>query len=391
MEVTFNNLQDNLVYRANIFNYDKQFLSSLISRDIKINFTDLNTAENKQKEIPKAVTFLKYKSKKQIDLITYGYQREFQSKEDKEDAEELDRKTKEEIQGAVRTLRLLYNLLMFSLKKVEDKAKSTEGYVIQPGEINADNITACLLFFDGISMANVDLIKLIDSQAHNTGMSLQKIVFRILENKNFDYHLQEIASHILSLDLMIMDGTREGEEGMDGFMDCCKKLMHWTYEISVQKQRQSCLTSNYALLLTIDDIVDYFLEDFNKDWPCLRKLFDFMTEPGVNFNIIYEALLCLWNISNNKRHFDIFEKKENKYIEKIVQVIRTNKIDKVARIGLMTLMNLLESQICVEILFDIKFKQTVSILLTNKWNDTNIKESLNYCYDFLEKNYKAMK
>ena len=78
-------------------------------------------------------------------------------------------------------------------------------------------------------------------------------------------------------------------------------------------------------------------------------------------------------------------------LKKIVQVIRTNKIDKVARIGLMTLQNLLESQTCVEILFDIKFMQTVSILLTNKWNDPIIKELLNYCLDFLEKNYKSMK
>ena len=57
----------------------------------------------------------------------------------------------------------------------------------------------------------------------------------------------------------------------------------------------------------------------------------------------------------------------------------------------MTLQNLLDSQICVEILFDIKFMQTVSILLTNKWNDSVIKELLNYCLDFLEKNYKSMK
>ena len=60
-------------------------------------------------------------------------------------------------------------------------------------------------------------------------------------------------------------------------------------------------------------------------------------------------------------------------------------------IGLMLLKNLLDSQTCVEILFDIKFMQTVSILLTNKWNDPIIKELLNYCLDYLEKNYKSMK
>jgi plasmid replication initiation protein len=116
-----------------------------------------------------------------------------------------------------------------------------------------------------------------------------------------------------------------------------------------------------------------------------------MTDADININIIYESLLCLWSISSNKKYFEIFENKNNKYIEKIVQVIRTNKIDKVARIGLMTLQNLLDSPTCVEILFDIKFMQTVSILLTNKWNDPVIKELLNFCLDFLEKNYKSMK
>ena len=116
-----------------------------------------------------------------------------------------------------------------------------------------------------------------------------------------------------------------------------------------------------------------------------------MTEADININIIYECLLCMWNISSNKKYFYFFENRGHKYIEKIVQVIRTNKIDKVARIGLMTLQNLLESQICVEILFDIKFMQTVTILLTNKWNDPVIKELLNFSLDFLEKNYKSMK
>jgi hypothetical protein len=167
--------------------------------------------------------------------------------------------------------------------------------------------------------------------------------------------------------------------------------MKWTYEFCIQNQRDSCLTSNLSLLLTIEENIDYFLGKFNEECPCIRKLFELMTEPDININIIYEALFCMWNISSNKKYFYFFENREKKYIEKIVQVIRTNKIDKVARIGLMTLQNLFESQTCVEILFDIKFMQTVSILLTNKWNDPVIKELLNYCLDYLEKNYKNMK
>lgn len=387
MEVTFNNLQDHLVYRSNIFNYDKQFLTSLISRDIKLNFADYSSDQGKSKEIPKVIGYLKSKSKKQIDLMTWAYRNEY-SHPSEEEEEELDKKTREEVNEANKSLYILFELFYYSLTKCEEKARLNEGTIIQPGEVNADNVTACLLFFDGICMANIDLIKLIDNGAHYTGKSLTQLIFKILDNKSFDFHLQEIASHILSMDLMSKENSEEEDEGV---LDISKRLMQWTYELSVQKQRQSCFTSNLALLLTIDENVDYFLGLFNVDYRCTRKLFELMTEPDININIIYESLLCMWNISNNKKHFSIFEQKENKYIEKIVQVIRTNKIDKVARIGLMIIRNLLESQTCVEILFDIKFKQTVSILLTNKWNDKNIKENLDYCYDFLEKNYKSMK
>jgi hypothetical protein len=262
---------------------------------------------------------------------------------------------------------------------------------IEAGEENADNIIACLLYFDGISMVNIDVIKLIENNALYTTKSLVELVFMLLNNNNVDFHIKEIASHILSISLMQSDGNNDINEN-DNFSDNCKNLMKWIYEISIQKNRDSCLTSNLSLLLTIDENIDYFLgKEFNQEYNHLRKIFELMTDADININIIYESLLCLWSISSNKKYFYIFEDKNNKYIEKIVQVIRTNKIDKVARIGLMTLQNLLESQICVEILFDIKFMQTVSILLTNKWNDPVIRELLNLCLDFLEKNYKSMK
>jgi hypothetical protein len=262
---------------------------------------------------------------------------------------------------------------------------------IEAGEENADNIIACLLYFDGISMVNIDVIKLIENNALYTTKSLVELVFMLLNNNNVDFHIKEIASHILSISLMQSDGNNDINEN-DNFSDNCKNLMKWIYEISIQKNRDSCLTSNLSLLLTIDENIDYFLgKEFNQEYNHLRKIFELMTDADININIIYESLLCLWSISSNKKYFYIFEDKNNKYIEKIVQVIRTNKIDKVARIGLMTLQNLLESQICVEILFDIKFMQTVSILLTNKWNDLVIRELLNLCLDFLEKNYKSMK
>ena len=388
--VNFNNMQDDIVYHSNIFNYDKKFLNTLIQNNIKINFKDYAQDNNvKQEDIAKVIEFLNKKSKEQVDQMTIAVENEYGRLP--EDDQEIQKKVKQSKQ-ALKALRHMFSLFKYSFDKAEEKVKNLEGDAkIEPGETNADNVIACLLFFDGISMVNIDVIKLIENNASYTTKNLTELVFMIINNNYVDFHIKEIASHILSISFMQYEGGNDVNEN-ENFFENCKNLMKWSYEISIQKNRDSCLTSNLSLLLTLDENIEYFLgKEFNQDYNHLRKIFDLMTDADININIIYESLLCLWSISSNKKFFYIFENKNNKYIEKIVQVIRTNKIDKVARIGLMTLQNLLESQTCVEILFDIKFMQTVSILLTNKWNDPIIRELLNLCFEFLEKNYKSMK
>ena len=386
-EVLFNNLQDDIVYHANIFNYDKQFLMNLLKFNIKLDFTEYSQA--KGQDLKPTIEFLKKKSRDQVDLMTYAVYNEFNQLPEDLDPELVQKKVQDS-KAATKALRHLFNLFTYSYEKAEEKAKVIEGSSIEAGELYANNLIACLLYWDGISMVNIDIVKLIENGAGYTGKSFKEFIFMILNNKKFDYHIQEIASHILSIDLMVNYENTFPQQEID-IPEASKELMKWTYEICIQKQRDSCLTSNLSLLLTIGENIDYFLGEFNEEFPCIRKIFELMTEADININIIYECLLCMWNISSNKKYFYFFENRDHKYIEKIVQVIRTNKIDKVARIGLMTLQNLLESQICVEILFDIKFMQTVTILLTNKWNDPVIKELLNFSLDFLEKNYKSMK
>ncbi len=386
-EVLFNNLQDDIVYHANIFNYDKQFLMNLLKFNIKLDFAEYTQA--KGQDLKPTIEFLKKKSREQVDLMTYAVYNEFNQLPEDLDPELVQKKVQDS-KAATKALRHLFNLFTYSYEKAEEKAKVIEGSSIEAGELYANNLIACLLYWDGISMVNIDIVKLIENGAGYTGKSFKEFIFMILNNKKFDYHIQEIASHILSIDLMVNYENTFPQQEID-IPEASKELMKWTYEICIQKQRDSCLTSNLSLLLTIGENIDYFLGEFNEEFPCIRKIFELMTEADININIIYECLLCMWNISSNKKYFYFFENRDHKYIEKIVQVIRTNKIDKVARIGLMTLQNLLESQICVEILFDIKFMQTVTILLTNKWNDPVIKELLNFSLDFLEKNYKSMK
>ena len=390
--IEFNNLQDNIVYHANIFNYDKQFLMNLLKTKIRLDFSDYYQLKNTQgKDRTSVSDYFQKSSKEQVELMAYTAYKEFEIHQDDLEPEPENEKNKRDKQIVKKALRYLFNLFMYSYEKAEERAKSIEGEQIMAGELHSDNLIACLLYLDGISMINVDVILLIKTNAEYTGKSLDELVFMLLNNNLVDFHIKEIASHILSIYLMQIDGNKNEEKNEMDINKITKDLMKWTYEQCIQKQRDSCLTSNLALLLTIDENIEYFLGEFNEQFPCIRRLFELMTESDININIIYESLLCMWNISSYKKYFYFFENKEHKYIEKIVQVIRTNKIDKVARIGLMTLQNLLESQTCVEILFDIKFMQTVSILLTNKWNDPIIKELLNYCLDFLEKNYKSMK
>ena len=386
-EVSFNNLQDDIVYHANIFNYDKQFLMNLLKFNIKLDFTEFSQVKNK--DMKPVTEFLNKKSKDQVELMNYAVYNEYGQLPEELDPETSQKKIQDS-KAATKALRHLFDLFMYSYEKAVEKAKAMEGGKIEPGDLHANNIIACLLYWDGISMVNIDIVKLIENNANYTGMILKDFIFMILNNNYIDFHIKEIASHILSIDFMVNYENTFTEQDPELYNNS-KELMKWTYELCIQKQRDSCLTSNLSLLLTIDENIDYFLGKFNEDFPCIRKIFELMTEADININIIYECLLCMWNISSNKKYFYFFENRERKYIEKIVQVIRTNKIDKVARIGLMTLQNLLESQTCVEILFDIKFMQTVTILLTNKWNDPIIKELLNFSLDFLEKNYKSMK
>jgi len=57
----------------------------------------------------------------------------------------------------------------------------------------------------------------------------------------------------------------------------------------------------------------------------------------------------------------------------------------------MIIKNLLDSNVCLEMLLDMKLMKTIDILLTHKWSDPIIKDLLNTTYEFLDKNYKFMK
>lgn len=88
------------------------------------------------------------------------------------------------------------------------------------------------------------------------------------------------------------------------------------------------------LLLTNDRCIEYFIKNFDKENKVLVEIFGNMIKE-TNYNTIYNYLFCVWNITNNKEYNYLFETRNDKYLEKIVQVIKTNKIEKITRIGLL--------------------------------------------------------
>ena len=316
--IEFNNLQDNIVYHSNIFNYDKQFLMTLLKTKIKLDFAEYFQVKNiQQKDRTSISDYFQKSSKEQVELMAYTTYKEFnvQHLEDLEQEQKQEnKKNKRDKQIVKKALRYLFNLFMYSYEKAEERAKSIEGEQIMAGELHSDNLIACLLYLDGISMINVDVILLIKTNAEYTGKSLDELVFMLLNNNLVDFHIKEIASHILSIYLMQNDGNKNEEKNEQDITKLNRELMKWTYEQCIQKQRDSCLTSNLALLLTIDENIEYFLGEFNEHFPCIRKIFELMTESDININIIYESLLCMWNISSYKKYFYLFENKDHKYI-----------------------------------------------------------------------------
>ena len=109
MEVPFQNLQDNLIYHSNIFNYDKAYLMELRNRRIKLDFRLFN--EENQEDLTSIISFLKMSSKDQItELSTLLLQQAREEekgmleKENEEEEEEEEEK-KEISKEAAKTLR----------------------------------------------------------------------------------------------------------------------------------------------------------------------------------------------------------------------------------------------------------------------------------------------
>ena len=87
---------------------------------------------------------------------------------------------------------------MYYFDKAEDDyTKYKEGGKIKVGELYSDNIIVCLLILDGIAMINPDASLLISYYVQYSGKTLNELIFMILNNNFLDFHIKDVASHIL--------------------------------------------------------------------------------------------------------------------------------------------------------------------------------------------------
>jgi hypothetical protein len=143
------------------------------------------------------------------------------------------------------------------------------------------------------------------------------------------------------------------------------------------------LTSNLMLLLSVEEASYYYVNENG------LEIFKNLNNEN-SYNIIYEYLFIVWNITNNSYLIEYFEN-DSKYIIDIIKIIKLNKVDKIIRMGVLILTNLTQSETCLGMMLDEDFGKTIDNLLNYKWSDFSIISILQKLYEILEKSKKTIK
>jgi hypothetical protein len=245
MEVSSNNLLDNIIYRANIFNYDSKFLAEFRKRDLKLDlhlYSKVRTQQSND-QLATAIQFMNQKSKDQLgQILSLLAQKEEEESvefngEDDEEVVDTSKKLQKMVlnsksKDARTTFLLLLDVLMFSKNQhYSTESKRLEGGMeveevkssVQARNVFSDNILYTLLYLDGLIMFNIDIIKKLDQYAPLLGANLMDILFEIINDKYLDGNTKEIASHLLSADLAFVNP--------EGFpVNKWRELMYWTFD-----------------------------------------------------------------------------------------------------------------------------------------------------------------
>lgn len=375
---------ENIVYRSNIFNYDTKFFEDFSKGPQSLNIDAFKDSSFKfaLDNISKFNNFINTPLKDQLQHYNSLIDLLFETDETK-------KPTNKEAKISIQIiLDILKNSFNFYKRNEDQRLQDQQKWDVakinvskQQSESAEFNLMYCLLYLDGLIMNNIELASVFDLLSSDVGVKLQDLIFDILNYSLISNIAKEVASHILSAIALFMSNHDE----------IARKLINWTisYNETSERKRDNCFTSNFSLILANDLALDLFINEF-KSKRSLQELLTILTK-DYSINTVYEAFLCIWNISNNENFIYLFENRDEALLEKIIQVIKTNKVEKIIRIGTLLIKNLLKSERCSEILIDFQFVKTIKNLLSNKWSDEVIKEELNFISDYLEKNNKFVK
>lgn len=92
----------------------------------------------------------------------------------------------------------------------------------------ADNLQWCLLYFDGVTMVNIDFIKALNEYAVLTGGSFNSLLLQIINSNLIEDNSKEIASHLLCASYGFVDPyTIRMSEWIE--------IIEWNYNFSTIK------------------------------------------------------------------------------------------------------------------------------------------------------------
>ena len=330
-------LSENLIYRANIFNYESRYFDEYYQINNKIDFSlyNLSTNKNLSENYLKFENFEKLPLKDQLSNL-FSLTGLLNEDDESSDLPEEEQPKKLINKDAKIFIQVIVDCLQSSTRLIE----TTEQ------ELNSGNVTEItskdnkksfavkasynlintLLYLDGIIMSNIDLAGVLELLADNVGVSLVDSLFSILDSPSsyFNDYTKEVAAHIISC---IQVFSVKKEYGTSDFQRLVEWVMNYNY--ARDRKRTCFLTSILYIVMSHDKGLQCFLEVITRG---LSELVNIMVRE-YSINIVYESIFCVWNISNSDKYMNIFEENQENIIDKLIQVIKLNKVEKVIRIG----------------------------------------------------------
>lgn len=320
---------DNIAYRANIFNYDSKYFDEFSNSSIQ----NLDLEQNKEPALKKvsedAKKYFSIFSIPVNDQLNHFNSLVYILNESEESSQKkVSKEAKLIIQTIIDAIQNCHNVLK---QTEEERLKNQETWdtgVTQAKKQYAErllaNITYCLLFLDGLIMQNVEISGVYELLSINVGINFEELMNTLLASKELTIQQKEVVSHIYSASIVFAAKAKDAS--------LYKAIIKWTinYNDSVDLKRDNCYTSNLCLLLSNDIGLQVAIDEFKKK--VMSDLYGILSK-DYSINTVYEALLCVWNFTYNENYIPVFESRDEKLVEKIIQVIKSNKVEKIVRIG----------------------------------------------------------